>query len=239
MNAPGLLDLVEAILKRPGDLAALIRDHGRAGEVVPRFLAIALSGFTLFALAVGIVLDASPVEAPWLPAVSWADGSLLEFILAEDIGLVAACGICLPSFYFFGLLSGIRITMVQVAAFAVECLAVSAVVLTGLLPVWVALALGLATFGAPVAALEGALLLGLCLPFVAGLFGVKSLFDGFLGLTDTLDEERRASRGCFLRRLVFAWAACYVAVTPVMVYTLLDSFLGVSIPFASAAGTGT
>ena len=59
----------------------------------------------------------------------------------------------------------------------------------------------LALFPAPPAALEGALTLGLALPFLAGLWGVRTIYVGFLGLADTLAPERRGRRTVFLRRL--------------------------------------
>ena len=56
--------------------------------------------------------------------------------------------------------------------------------------------------------------------------GVKTLFDGFKILDITLPPERRRSRACFLRRLIFAWSCCYTAVTPVMIYTLFVNLAG-------------
>jgi hypothetical protein len=80
-------------------------------------------------------------------------------------------------------------------------------------------------FEAPVANLEYALYLGLLLPFLAGAAGVYSIYRGFTGLADTLPEECRGRRACFLRRLTVSMAACYTAVTPVMIYTLWNFFV--------------
>ncbi|HEY7158759.1 MAG TPA: hypothetical protein VH575_32745, partial [Gemmataceae bacterium] len=74
-----------------------------------------------------------------------------------------------------------------------------------------------------VLALSSALLVGLALPFLAGVWGVRSIYVGFLGLADTLPPERRCRRTCFLRRLTVAWAAVYTAVTPVMIWSLYQN----------------
>lgn len=68
-----------------------------------------------------------------------------------------------------------------------------------------------------------ALTVGLALPFIAGLWGVRSIYVGFLGLADTLPAERRGRRTSFLRRLTVAWAAVYTAVTPVMIWFLYQN----------------
>jgi hypothetical protein len=137
--------------------------------------------------------------------------------------MVAATGVCLPSFYFYGLLAGVKLSMLQATAHAVKCLAVTAVVLVGALPIYVAIALGMIVFSAPAEGTQWTIGLGLVLPFVAGLGGVYSLFVGFTGLADTLPACRRA---CFLRRLTLAWSVCYSTVTPVMIYWLWTRFAG-------------
>ncbi len=218
------LGLVELFLKDRPRVDQLIRETTRQAELVPRLLAIVLAGFSIYGVAVSTILSVARTDLPWLPAARWADGSALWLILAYDLGLVAACGVCLPSFYFYGLLSGIRTSMLQVTLYALKGLAATSVALVGILPVYVALALGLVVFHGPQDLVKEALYLGLALPFVAGLWGIRSIHMGFMGLTDTLGEERRASRGCFLRRLITAWGACYTAVTPVMIYTLWRHF---------------
>jgi hypothetical protein len=147
-------------------------------------------------------------------------------VLAYNLGLVGATGICLPSFYFYGLLAGIRISMLDVTAHAMKGMAVTAIVLVGLLPIYVAVALGMVVFRAPASWLGGSLYLGLALPFIAGLWGVWSLYTGFVRLADTLPPERCHARNCFLRRLVAAWSACYTAVTPLAVYALWKALAG-------------
>jgi hypothetical protein len=90
----------------------------------------------------------------------------------------------------------------------------------------VAVSLGMIVFSAPPDWLQFTIALGLALPFVAGLWGVRTLFLGFTDLADALPARRKAERARFLRRLTVAWAACYTAVTPVMIIWLWTRLSG-------------
>jgi hypothetical protein len=240
----GLLALVEMILKSPRRLDRLIRRADLQPALIPRFLAISLLSFALFGVALAIVFDAAEV-APRLTAIDehlrhkgtgeplirfepagsfaaqWTSGAALQFIAAYCFGLIAATGVCLPSLYFYGLLSGIRLSMLDVVTHALKSKATSAIALMGILPIYVAVCMGVFIFDVfPRSFLHAALWLGFMLPFLAGLWGTASLYRGFATLTDTLPPDRCERRGCFLRRLVVSWAACYTAVSPVMIYTV-------------------
>src|SRR5205823_12530581 len=102
--------------------------------------------------------------------------------------------------------------------------AAGAIMLMGVLPIYVAIILGLRIFHAPDETLTFWLYLGLGLPFLAGWWGLRSIYHGFMGLADTLPPERRCRRECFLRRLSLSCTACYAVVAPVMVYRLWDYF---------------
>jgi hypothetical protein len=218
--------LVELMLKDRARLDELLREGPRQAELIPRFLGIALAGFTLYGVAATVVLNAAATAPPWVPAARWAHHTAANLILAYDLGLIAAAGVCLPSFYFYGLLAGLRISMLQVTTQTVKCLATTAVVLVGILPLYVAVALGAIVFGAPSSWLHRTIDLGLLLPFIAGLWGVRSLYVSFMRLADTMRPDRREARACFLRRLTLAWAACYSVVTPVMIHALWRHFSG-------------
>jgi hypothetical protein len=224
------LGLVELLLKDPERADRLGQDEIRQSVFIPRFLAIALTSYLLFTIAMVVILNAAPPAAyphRWLPIpqARVADGSALGLVLAYNIGLVATTCICLPSFYFFALLAGVRMTSLQIAGQVVRCKASSAILLVGgILPIYVAVVLGMIVFGAPADALEACLYLGLALPFVAGLEGVRAIYRGVLGMAETLPPERRCRRECFLRRLTLSWAAVYTAVAPVMIYRLWELF---------------
>jgi hypothetical protein len=219
-------DLIELILKDRGRLDALIRDESLAPELIPKLLAVALLGFTIFGIAVTLILNLEPSLPTWVPRARWSDGTWANLTLAYAVGLVAATGVCLPSFYFYGLLAGVKLTMLQSTAHAVKCLAVTSVVLVGALPIYVAVSLGMIVFSAGEDLLRSATALGLALPFLAGLWGVRTLFLGFTEFADTLPVCRKAERACFLRRLTVAWAACYTAVTPLMIVWLWTRLSG-------------
>ena len=214
-NDPRTTELVELMLKDRRRLDALIREDSLAPELIPRLLAVALVGIHDVRNRGHADPEPGALRSPHgCLGRSWSDGTWANLTLAYALGLVAATGVCLPSFYFYGLLAGVKLSMLQSAAHAVKCLAVTAVVLVGALPIYVAVSLGMIVFSAPAELLRSTIALGLAMPFVAGLWGVRTLFLGFSDLADTLPACRKAERACFLRRLTLAWAACYTAVTP-------------------------
>ena len=225
-NEGKTMDLVELMLKDQRRLDTLIREEARAADLIPRLLSVALVGFTIFGIAATLVLNLGDSLPGWVPRARWSDGTWANLTLAYVVGLVAATGVCLPSFYFYGLLAGVKLSMLQSAAHAVKCLAVTAVVLVGALPIYFAVSLGMIVFAAPAEYLRFTIILGLALPFVAGLWGVKTLFLGFRDLAETLSPFRKAERARFLRRLTVAWAACYTAVTPLMIFWLWTRLSG-------------
>jgi hypothetical protein len=224
-NERTTLGLVEVLLKNPSRADTINREERRQAALIPRFLGIALCSYVLFSLAMVVILSTAPPEAQPhrylpVPTVYWTNRPALGLLVAYNIGLVAATCICLPSFYFFALLAGVRMTMLQVVGQVLRCKASSAIVLVGILPIYVAIVLGMVVFSAPVETLELVLYLGLLLPFIAGLEGVRAIYRGVMGMAETLPPERRCRRECFLRRLTFSWAAVYTAVSPVLIYQL-------------------
>ncbi len=245
-----LLQLVEMILKSPRRLDRRIRRTDLQPALIPRFLAISLASFALFGVALAIVFSSALVMPRLTPindylnqkgggmplvqfdrmehfAEFWSSGPAFQLIAAYCLGLIAATGVCLPSLYFYGLLSGVRLSLLDVVTHAMKAKATSAVALLGILPVYIAVAMGVLIFGwVPELLREWALWLGFILPFIAGLWGTISLYLGFETLADTLPADRCERRSCFLRRLVVSWAACYTAVSPVMIYTVWQALQG-------------
>ncbi len=227
VNEHSALGLTELLLKDRTHVDDLLRDEDHQVDLIPRFLLIALASFSAYALAMIVLLGAAPADAvPGVLADGWSPATRPALALwgAYALGLVAATGICLPSFYFYGLLAGVRISFVQVVTHCLKGQAATAIMLAGILPIYVAVALGLLIFGAPAPKQELALYIGLLLPFFAGLWGVASIYQGFMRLADTLPGRCGDQRVCFLRRLTLAWAACYTAVTPFMIYSLWTHF---------------
>jgi hypothetical protein len=222
--------LVELMLKNPQRLDCLIRDESRQAELIPRFLAISIVAVTIFGLAATVILNATVAlgtATSWptgVPAANWGTWSVGNLTIAYVIGLIAATGICLPTFYFFGLLAGVNPTMLGVLTHAMKGKSVGAITLVGILPIYVAVVLGMIVFRLPAHLTELTLYGALALPWLAGLNGVRSLYVGFMGLTDTIAPEHRCERRCLLRRLVVSWSMCYAAVQPLMIYTLWQHF---------------
>lgn len=226
VNEHSILGLAELLLKAPAQLDAWTRDPARQAELIPRLLLLALGCIALFSVVLAALL-LSTRDLRAVPAIleGWdgSTGRAVALGLAYPVGMVAATGLCLPTFYFFGLLAGVRITVLQVTAHVLKGKAATAIFLLALTPIYLAVTLGLLIFHADARALSVALAVGLALPFLAGLWGVRSIYVGFLPLADTLPPERRSRRAVFLRRLTAAWAAIYTIVTPVMIWSLYQN----------------
>ena len=238
------LGLIELILKNQQRLDELTRSPAAQRELIPRFLIIGLIGYTIFGVVLSIVFNSANVWpeltplALWLegsdplPVVfptdpdpawfRWWNGSSLNLIAAFAFGMIGSIGVCLPSFYFYTLLAGVRTSMLQITTNALKGMASSAVALVGGLPIYFAAVLGLLVFPSPDWLVSCVCYLGLILPFIAGLYGTRTLYLGLLGLADSMADFAKDRREGFLRRLLFAWSACFTAVTPVMIFTLWE-----------------
>ena len=225
-----MLGLTELLLKHPRGLDRLARDETQQTWLIPSLLAICLASFGLFALVLVVTLDSAPVAALPLPLAEWRSShrtaSAIGLWLAYTLGFTLTIGVCLPSFWFYGLLAGIRATWLQVTAQMVKGQAATAMMLLGVLPVYFTGALGAVIFDAPPETLRAVLWIGVGLPFLAGLWGVRSIYRGFVGLADTMPEERRCGRTWWLQWLTFACSVCYTAVCPVMIWTLWTHVAG-------------
>lgn len=223
-----VLGLTELLLKDPDRVDRLAREEDEQPFLIPRFLAVGLTSFSLFALALVLTLGAAPATAlPWPLAGTWSAHPTeagVALWLAYALGFTLTTGVCLPSFYFYALLAGVRVSWLQVTAQVMRGQGATALMLMGILPVYLAIALGAIVFGVPAEILKVVLTVALLLPFVAGLWGVRAIYIGFLGLSDTLPPERRCQRECWLRRLTAACSACYTAICPLMIYTLWNYF---------------
>jgi len=248
VTTPSLLELLELILKDRPRLERIVHDPSLSAELIPRLLAAALIGFTLFGATLAIIITAVGVQVHLGAVADVLNGTaprLVEFthttcggvpdwpasvaaagklIAAYDFGLIAAAGVCLPSLYFYGLLAGIPLSLVRVTVHTLKGMATTAVALVGVLPVYMAWALGVSVFHLPQEFVDAVLWLGLVLPFLTGLFGVRSLYNGFAALASRLPAGCRGERACLLRRLVVSWSFFYNETATIKIYTLWEYF---------------
>ena len=217
---PTFANLTDMTLKRPEDVRSVARDEELQPRVVLNLLLIGLAGIALFSIAFTIILACAP-QLSWVPRVSFHDRSILRPVLSYTLGMIGALGICLPSFYFYGLLAGVRASMLQVTAISLHALANTGVILMGLLPIYVGGILAVIVLGATNGLVYPFLVaLGLLLPFLAGLVSLKVMYEGFVDLIRTLPETRMESRAPMVRMLALAWACLYTAVAPVTLWAV-------------------
>jgi hypothetical protein len=225
-----VLGITELLLKDPRGIDRLARDESQQPWLIPSLLAIAVSSFGLFALILVVTLDAAPTAALPAPLAQWRPNhriaSAVGLWLAYTLGFTLTIGVCLPSFWFYTLLAGVRASWMQVTAQMVRGQAATSMLLLGVVPIFFAAALGAVVFRAPPETLRLVLWIGVGLPFLVGMWGVRAIYRGFVGLSDTMPSERRRGRTWWLQWLTLACSLCYTAVCPVMIWTLWTHFAG-------------
>src|SRR5581483_11957144 len=112
--------------KDPARIDVMSRDAREPVDSIPRFLVIVLSSLTAYAVVFYLMIALAPEDAVPLmlrPHFSPSVGSAVSLWSAYALGLVAAAGICLPSFYFFAILAGLRISFLQTTMHVMKGLA--------------------------------------------------------------------------------------------------------------------
>src|SRR5262249_3841829 len=116
------LALVELLLKDPSKVNRLNRLPSSQRELFPRFLLIGLSSYLVYSLVMVLMLNIAPTAAYpsssflAFPSALWSDGTAWSLPLAYSISIVLAACVCLPSFYFYSLLAGLRMTWLQIVS---------------------------------------------------------------------------------------------------------------------------
>lgn len=241
---PTVIGITDAILKSPRSLDRAVTDSSDSSALIMRLLLVALVGFVMFGIAMSLVFSSAgmwPKLQPLKNALTtrlsdvmafqslpldsgkltpWLNGRAIKLTAAYCLGLIGATGICLPSLYFYGLLAGVRMTMLDVVKHALKAKATTAIALVGILPVYAAFGLAVILFDANELTREFVFHLGLALPFLAGIAGCHSLYRGFGELACYLPTVRHHQRKCFLRRMVLSWSVIFTAVSPVMIHEI-------------------
>jgi hypothetical protein len=198
-------------------LSAALQDPLAFRAIVPKLLGVSVLGFVLHGLVAGVAAELFAADPA--AGISLGGHPALWMPIAFTLSLVGALGICLPIFAFCSQVAGLDVPLPVVAAQALRANATSSALLLGL----VAYALGcvLHLFGTPALAVG----LGLALPFVLGLFGIRAVYKGFSDLARAMPEGLERRRG-LLRVMVFSAALVYAAVAPIALWRLAQALGG-------------
>ncbi len=115
----GLMPVVEALLKKPGELVNLVRD-GRYRHTTMLLFWLALACY----LAYGAIMGGFSGHPQWLAAAA-----------KVAVGMLLAGLLCYPSLFIFSCLSGADIRPGQAGSLLVGAMALVAVLLLGFVPV--------------------------------------------------------------------------------------------------------
>jgi hypothetical protein len=164
---------------------ASVGDPDGASRLLPPLVGLTAAGFVAHAVCVaGTALPTlGPGPALQLGA-AWA--------LASTGGFFAAICAGLPSYGFYGVVATTRAPAWRLAVELVRVQAVGAVVLAGVVPFWLALALGLhLVFGVEVYRVTPWMQLTYALPFLCAAPGVFGLYRAFRRMRVALGHEDR------------------------------------------------
>jgi hypothetical protein len=212
-EGPG--DFYELVLRDGPGLDRFIVEPALQEAGVRRLLGVSVVGSLAYGAMVGLVAQLSVPASTFfgpLPAVTLP--------LALTGAFLGALAICLPSFYFYTQLSGVDASLRVVTGQALRAQARTSVLMLGVLPIYVAIALA-----SVVGLIDGGptlVMSGVALPFVVGLWGLRSLWSSFRRLSATLPVAHQRRPG-FLPRMVLAWGVVYSVVAPVALYRLIEA----------------
>lgn len=212
----------------PGDPLALrlLRDEigvdhelsvaGRASSLLLPLVVLTTCGFGAHAVTIAGMAWPSlgPTHALAHGGAWWA---------ASTGGFFAAICAGLPSYWFHGVVAGIRAPAWRLAVELVRIQAVGSVVMAGILPFWLAGALGLhLVFGVDVYTSAGWMALTYALPFLCGTTGVFGLYRSF--------QRMRAARGQTGRLpaliLMAWWVGLFAHTGPITIWALFHALTG-------------
>lgn len=219
----GLSTLVHWMLHDRPRLRREINRPSVQADALQRLLALAVGTLFVYGL---IMWAAYHVTGTHSSVFGPRDGSSLgpaAVAIAYPVGLVGALGICLPSYYFYTLQCGFVPSLRRIVINTIAGQAATGMYLFGIVPIYVAIMLGVSVISSGV---DTPVLcaIGLLLPAVAGLHGVREIYEGFLQHRADRGEQE-GGRGPYAAVVLAALSAgLYVVVTPVLVYRLLGFF---------------
>lgn len=204
----------------------LVRDrkaaHARCAEsesaasLLPRFAGLGLLGFGAYGAVMGLVRAQLPPE--WRYATDdglWMGARYFLTFSGAFFGTKVAT---LPTYYFHALLAGIQTHAWRVAVEVLRAQATQAMVMLGLLPLFLAMGIGAGRLGDPSLA-ELVLYCGVLLPFVAGLPGTWTMYESLSRMAREANPEEQPwapwRRGPMPGLLLLAWTLVFAVMAPV------------------------
>ncbi len=213
------ISFFDRVLREGRTLDDLLLD-GNLTSTIQKLLGLSAAG-----LGAHMALVGWAAQVGELPGMLGQGTPVLWLPAAYILGFMLAIAVCLPSFYFYTLLSGLDASFRLITAQALRIQARTSVVLLGCAPIYTAAALG-AYLGIDFGLSLGSVVtLGLTGPFVIGFFGVVALYRSFKRLRHRLPitHERR---GNIILRLVVCWGAVFLATAPVAVWRVAEWLVG-------------
>lgn len=208
---------LDTIIRNPRGLDTAILDPAALPRWLSGLIRMSAVGLLVYGAVVGSIAQMAGYE-------SWLGGlPALTLPLTLISAFMLTLAVCLPSFYFYTQLSGLDVPFRFIVVQALRVQAHTSVLLLGVLPFYAALALLMVlplNFNT-----EAIVNIGLALPFIMGLTGIRALLVSFKAMLPRI-EITHERRGRFLLRMVLAWGAVFSVVAPVAMYRLGRVYAG-------------
>lgn len=220
---------MDTVTVHPSLYEILVRDreagHARcadpdsAAELLPRFVGLGLLGFGAYGAVMGLVRWQLPPVDPYAVWEPWPLAG--RYLLAYAGAFFGTKVAILPTYYFYALLAGIRTHGWRIAIEVMRAQATQAMVVLGLLPLFLAAGLGAAALGS--GGLRQLIVwVGTILPFIAGLPGTAILYASLRRMArQAVPEDEPWSpgrRGSMPGLLAVAWTGLFAFMAPVGVW---------------------
>ena len=175
-------------------------------------------------VSAGFAAHGAALAGMYWPMIGPADAGLYggAWAVAATAGFFAAISAGLPSYWFYGVVARIRAPAWRLAVELVRVQAVGAVVLVGVLPFWLAAALGVRVlFGYDLMEYGPWVALTHMLPFLAALPGVFGLTRAFRRMRDALGEERSWAPAA----LTGWWVLMFNTTGPITIWAIFNALI--------------
>ena len=217
--------LFEVLLKAPDRLNPYARLPALQPRLSMGFTVITLVGLGAYALLLyAALLYAQPEARPTILQHGWDGGaaSAAGLLAAYPAGVLLATAVVLPTYWFLGLLFGVKMPLGEVLTHTLKGKAATTVLVLGIAPIYAVVVGCLILLKVPAEMLNLALWLGLLLPFVAALRGAGAIQAGFESVVATTPDLSAASRASVPTSLMLLWAALFTLTAPVVMWKAWD-----------------
>ena len=205
-NDPKIWDFFGLLLQKNNDLHELLHQKKTLLSCIQHMLLLSIFGFGVYGASIGWLAQYSgsvllPYAMFWIPF----------YMVLVSLGATA---ISLPVLAFFTMYFGLAMDMRFLMAQSVRFISMIAVILVGLVPFYLAVAIACTqVWKVHIPAIDTLVAVGFLLPFGIGLLCFDPVLISFRKIADTMPRAEQP-RAHVCTQIIFFWGMLYAAVAP-------------------------